>query len=215
MVRQQSNFDVARERLVTTLVECEGFTREAAEQFADDMHTVALGEEGWLAACIRLFEATEPKGTQVTEYDSTPDTIEHINTVVEYIEKVRVDLYRRATQHDRTKLEEPEKSVFDRATPHLSKTEYGSAEYEGHKKSMGKALQHHYEHNDHHPEHFENGIHGMGLVQLIEMLADWKAAGERHKDGGDLRRSIELNQERFGYSDELKGILLNTIEVFE
>lgn len=57
----------------------------------------------------------------------------------------------------------------------------------------------------------EHGIHGMTLLDLVEMFCDWKAATLRHKDG-DIRRSIELNQKRFGYSDDLKRILLNTVE---
>ena len=40
-------------------------------------------------------------------------------------------------------------------------------------------------------------------------LDDWKAAGERHADGS-LAKSIELNQKRFGYTDELRAILTNT-----
>jgi hypothetical protein len=57
-------------------------------------------------------------------------------------------------------------------------------------------------------------IEGMGLHQLIEMLCDWKAATLRHNDGC-IRRSIEHNQGRFGYSDELKQILLNTLPLLE
>lgn len=53
-------------------------------------------------------------------------------------------------------------------------------------------------------------ISEMSLLDLIEMLCDWKAAAER-VSGGDLLRSIEQNQERFGYSDELKSILLATV----
>lgn len=55
------------------------------------------------------------------------------------------------------------------------------------------------------------GINGMCLIDLIEMLCDWKAATMRHKDG-DLSRSIEINQKRFGYTDELKTILHNTAQ---
>ena len=51
----------------------------------------------------------------------------------------------------------------------------------------------------------------MNLIDVIEMLCDWKAATMRHADG-DIKKSIEINQKRFGYSDELKAILLNTIE---
>lgn len=60
----------------------------------------------------------------------------------------------------------------------------------------------------------ELGINGMSLLDLVEMLCDWKAATMRHNDG-DIRRSIEINQKRFGYSDELKAIMLNTLGVIE
>lgn len=55
---------------------------------------------------------------------------------------------------------------------------------------------------------------GMTLVDLIEMLADWKAATERHEDG-DLARSLVIQQERFGISDQLARILENTAVHFE
>jgi hypothetical protein len=55
-------------------------------------------------------------------------------------------------------------------------------------------------------------IRSMSILDLIEMVCDWKAAGERHEDGGDLHRSIEVMQERFGYGDELKSILHKTAD---
>lgn len=54
------------------------------------------------------------------------------------------------------------------------------------------------------------GVEGMTLIDLIEMLCDWKAASERHKDG-DIMRSIEINAKRFSISDQLKTILQNTV----
>jgi Family of unknown function (DUF5662) len=53
----------------------------------------------------------------------------------------------------------------------------------------------------------------MTLVDLIEMLADWKAATER-RDDGDLAKSLEIQQERFGLSDQVVAILRNTAERF-
>lgn len=41
------------------------------------------------------------------------------------------------------------------------------------------------------------------------MLADWKAATLRHDDG-DLKRSIDINAERFGYGEEIHTLLLTT-----
>lgn len=55
------------------------------------------------------------------------------------------------------------------------------------------------------------GLEGMTLIDLIEMLCDWKGASERHSTG-DIRKSIEINQERFHYSDSMKTILLNTAD---
>jgi hypothetical protein len=58
-------------------------------------------------------------------------------------------------------------------------------------------------------EHRASGIHGMDLLDIIEMLCDWKAATLRH-DNGDLSESITINRERFGYGDEIERLLRNT-----
>ena len=50
----------------------------------------------------------------------------------------------------------------------------------------------------------------MNLLDIIEMLCDWKAATKRHNNG-NIIKSIEQNQKRFRYSNELKQIFLNTI----
>ena len=50
----------------------------------------------------------------------------------------------------------------------------------------------------------------MTLVDLLEMLCDWKAASLRHAHG-DIQTSITINQDRYGYSEELATILRNTI----
>jgi hypothetical protein len=50
----------------------------------------------------------------------------------------------------------------------------------------------------------------MTLVDVMEMLVDWKAASERHDDG-DIERSLEINEDRFGLSPQLVAILYNTI----
>lgn len=146
--------------------------------------------------------------------DSTKDTLKHINEVKSLIKRVRDELENRAWNHDNSKLEEPEKSIFDMYTPKLKTTTYGSDEYQQYLKEMQVALDHHYACNPHHPEFHNNGIEDMSLIDLIEMLCDWMAATKRHDDG-DIRSSIELNQKRFGYSDELKQILYNTLPLIE
>src|SRR3954462_12534436 len=97
-------------------------------------------------------------------YDSRIDTYAHIATVREYLLKVAHLLTMRGHDHDLSKLEEPEKSVFDAVTPKLRKLSYNSSEYKAFLAEMGEALTHHYQVNDHHPEHFEHGIKGMDLL---------------------------------------------------
>lgn len=64
-------------------------------------------------------------------------------------------------------------------------------------------------------EEYRRGrLNGMTLVDLIEMLADWKAATERHDDGS-LTKSLTIQKERFGISDQLLQILENTARWFE
>jgi hypothetical protein len=144
-------------------------------------------------------------------YDSRPDTYKHIGQVQGFLDEIIGDLQYRAAMHDRSKLQEPELSVFNEYTPKLRDSTYGSEEYKSFLEGMGEGLRHHYEVNDHHPEHFDGGIADMSLPQLTEMLCDWKAATLRHADG-DLGRSIEQNAERFGYGDEIKRLLRNTAE---
>lgn len=146
-------------------------------------------------------------------YDSRVDTYAHIAVVRGYLLEIATDLIYRGHDHDLSKLEEPEKSTFDEFTPKLEGSSYGSDEYKGFLAGMSDALQHHYSVNRHHPEHFPKGVGDMTLVDVMEMLADWKAATLRHADG-DLKRSIDLNAERFGYGDEVWLLLLNTARAY-
>lgn len=146
-------------------------------------------------------------------YDSRVETEAHADRVADLMKPLIVELSTRAVLHDFSKTQPPELEVFDEFTPKLKHSTYGSDEYKGFLEAMGEGLKHHYAHNRHHPEHFENGIAGMTLVDLIEMLADWKAATERHADG-DLARSLVIQKERFGISDQLAQILDNTAREF-
>jgi hypothetical protein len=113
-------------------------------------------------------------------YDSRPATLFHSQRVGELVIAVVKELLDRSTCHDRSKTESPEVEVFDEFRPKLKTSTYGSDEYKGFLEAMGNGPRHHYANNPHHPEHFENGVNDMTLVDLIEMLADCKAATERH-----------------------------------
>lgn len=155
------------------------------------------------------------KGLKMEQkYDSRPETYKHIGEVRKRMNACIKDLIRRAEVHDASKIESPEVEVFDQYTPMLAGITYGSQEYKECLDKMRPAIDHHQKNNSHHPEFYTNGIQGMSLLDLLEMVCDWKAATLRHNDG-DIRRSIEINQKRFGYSDELKQILLNTLPLVE
>jgi len=168
-------------------------------------------------------------------------TMRHIETVRNYLNLIIKRLLIRQEEHDQSKMQEPEISTFEKYTPKLRGVTYGSEEYRKYMKEMKPAIDHHNAVNRHHPEHFtkfncngchkdfinmpdtcdicgysqfqkESDISQMNLIDLIEMICDWKAATLRHADG-DIEKSIETNQKRFGYSDELKKIFQNTARI--
>jgi hypothetical protein len=144
-------------------------------------------------------------------YDSRKDTLQHIERVNELLLMAAKRLLIRGKKHDASKLESPEKELFDEYTPKLKNSTYGSDEYNEHLKGLKTALDHHYAENSHHPEHHKNGINDFDLFDLVEMFFDWKAATERHADG-DIRKSIEINKDRFGISEQICQIFRNTVD---
>lgn len=163
-----------------------------------------------------MTSTLEPPGGQESPepYDSRADTLAHIEVVRSFLRCFARELLRRADVHDASKLEDPEKAGFDEFTPKLRAMTYGSAEYTQALADLGAVLTHHYEHNSHHPEHYANGFSGMNLPDVVEMFCDWAAAVQRHDDG-NLRRSIAMNAERFGYDEQVEVMLVNTLGAFE
>jgi hypothetical protein len=168
------------------------------------------------ADTCRRTSVTSSNPDNPTGYDSRPDTLKHSLRVGTLITQLIGQLLGRVTTHDLSKTEPPEVDYFDRLSPRLAGMRYTvggqlNPEYQASLAELAPALEHHYAHNRHHPEFHESGIDGMTLVDLVEMLADWKASTERTLDG-DLRASIITNTIRFGLSDQLASILLNTAE---
>lgn len=120
----------------------------------------------------------------------------------------------RAMTHDNTKFEEPERAVFAKNTKELTNLTYGSSEYKLCLRKMKPALDHHYFVNRHHPEHHTevDPIQGMNIVDIVEMICDWNAASQRHTNG-DIYKSIDINEKRFGVNPQLAQILRNTVEL--
>lgn len=140
------------------------------------------------------------------------ETWTHIHNVQRLLLHMSSLLSERCLTHDQSKLSPPEVSVFTEYTKRLKDITYGSDEYKQCLREMQPALDNHYACNRHHPEHFENGIDGMTLIDLLEMICDWYAATARHADG-DIMRSLEHNEERFKISPQLMSILMNTVSI--
>lgn len=129
----------------------------------------------------------------------------HIGKVRANIQHFTDELEHRGQIHDHSKLLPPEREIFQKVTPLLHSLEFGSQEYQDALASMGMALDHHYQVNSHHAEHFSNGIDGMDLTDLTEMVCDWVAAA----DGKPI--NWEYVVERFHISPQLESILRNTV----
>lgn len=136
-------------------------------------------------------------------------TLRHMETVRNYLTQCITELLNRQILHDQSKLETPEVEAYDQITQALRGSTYGSEAYRETLKQFEPAIRHHYQHNPHHPEYWPDGIRDMSLLDLVEMLCDWKAASLRH-DTGDILESIRINQQRFGMSDDLCAVLRNT-----
>lgn len=142
------------------------------------------------------------------------ETLSHINRVRHHMNTVIHKLINRGEEHDQTKLSHPEVSLFTEFTPKLAGSTYDSPEYKEFLAALKPALDHHYAKNRHHPEHFKNGVEDMTLIDIIEMFCDWKAATERHNDG-NLKKSLEINANRFNMCPQLVKIFENSIDIFD
>ena len=142
------------------------------------------------------------------------ETQKHIELVRKFIRLFTDKLTTRGVDHDKLKLKSPEVDIFTEFTPKLAETTYGSDEYKEFLEQMKPALEHHYANYRHHPEHFVDGVNDMNLIDLVEMICDWKASTLRHNNG-NLLKSIEINAQRFGMSEQLTQILVNTAKLFD
>jgi hypothetical protein len=142
-------------------------------------------------------------------YDCTQDVLKHRYLVKQSLEWISVNLRLRAVKHDLSKLDDPiEKAMYDEWTPQLRVNKFGSDQYKIALDSMGEGISRHYQNNRHHPEHFPDGIDGMSLIDLVEMLCDWVAVCRQN--GSEL--DLDHAQKRFGMSDQTRRLLQNTWE---
>ncbi len=136
----------------------------------------------------------------------------HIGRVGDNMTCISQNIMQRGIVHDKSKLEDFELPYHKELIEEFGKHPFGSVGYDETKKKLGPAINHHFKHNRHHPEHFVDGIEGMNLLDLIEMLCDWKAATQNHPTvPGNMHRSMELGIKRYNISPQLARILYNTV----
>jgi hypothetical protein len=147
--------------------------------------------------------------------DITESIKKHIANVSIYASRLARMIEKRGKEHDISKLGTEEFDKWVQFTPELKKFTYGTKEYQDVLDTMKELTAIHHANNRHHVQHFkEQGIKGMNLVDLTEMICDWKAASER-SNGGNIRESLEKCQKQFNYSDDVKQLLLNTVILLE
>ena len=146
-------------------------------------------------------------------------TYAHVFRVSQLMTGLTEELLRRARLHDQSKFSPEERPFYQQANFEVLKgIPYGSDEYRQQwdliKTQLKPGSDHHTTTNSHHPEAHAEGILGMHLVDLLEMVCDWMAAGERSEQV-DHRAGFAVNKERYNIADPLFQVLLNTLDLFE
>lgn len=124
--------------------------------------------------------------------------------------KFSLSLIWRGVIHDSSKFSIFEIKGYSKNLPKLKGTTYGSDEYKVLLEELKPVIQHHYQHNRHHPEFFKNGVEDMTLKDVVEMYIDWKVSCRKHADG-NIEKSLDVNKVRFKISDQLVQIMRNSI----
>lgn len=125
----------------------------------------------------------------------------------------------RVQDHDASKLKAEEWDTFHTATVALAAAPLGTPEYQQVLEEFNKALDKHYVRNEHHPEHFPNGIKDMfadGQVTsfLIEMCVDIYASSRVPCDDViTWDTQIKALIQRFDISPEETAVIDNLMQI--
>lgn len=139
-------------------------------------------------------------------------TLRHMKRVQDLLGMAAINLMQRGQKHDLSKLEPIELGALERLMEHQKEhgqAAYGTPEYEQQRALLGPMLDHHYANNTHHPEHYDDGVNGMDLFDVVEMFLDWKAASER---GGEDAMNLTYAAERYGIDAQMLNVFRNTAE---
>lgn len=141
--------------------------------------------------------------------ETVREVIKHRQSVNKKLNFLSKEISKRGEEHDLSKLQYPEINWLIQMDKE-PKYEYGTKEYFQKMKKWNKFFVHHYTNNRHHPDHFQEGVYGMTLVDLCEYISDIISYyDEMHV--GDAIKTIEKQKERFKLDEQLSQILKNTL----
>jgi hypothetical protein len=144
------------------------------------------------------------------ELDFLCDAILHVSEVRENIASVNAELVRRGIAHDRTKFQALEFDAFVSTRDAFKKANYGTPEYQACVDAVKPAVDHHHGNNRHHTSYHENGVNDMSLIDIVEMICDWKAASRRSPDKKFID-TLDYAFDKYGIDSQLQGIIRNTL----
>lgn len=145
------------------------------------------------------------------EFDFLCDTILHVGEVAENLEVCASNLRQRGFAHDRTKFKALEFDAFVSTREKFKKANFGTPEYQACIDIIKPAVDSHYANNSHHTGYYQNGIKDMSLLDILEMVCDWKAANRRSPDL-DFDESINRCVKKYNISPELEKIIRTTLQ---
>ena len=139
---------------------------------------------------------------------------DHIEGVKNYLKVISILLDSRGLMHDSTKKSDEEYNYYKMANS-VNRNDFKTyEEYLDYvKPTLNKGLKHHYENNRHHPEYHKNGVDDMNLIDILEMVADWKISIEQN--GKNVEEEIQYNFKKYNISEQLQKIILNTYKYID
>jgi len=148
------------------------------------------------------------------EFDYLCDVILHVSEISENLETIASELRKRGMSHDRTKFQQLEFDTFVSTREEFKQTSYGTPEYKAVCAKAQPAMDHHYSNNRHHTAYHENAVNDMNLIDIIELVCDWRAANRRNADQCTMLESVKrgLSNEKYQISEQLAKIIINTFK---
>lgn len=145
--------------------------------------------------------------------EHTRALLEHKELVAHYLNRITHELALRGIHHDDSKFSDEEYEAYSKLAKECAEVPFGSSEHKSIVRKYRPAVEHHFAANPHHPDYHEAGVAGMTLVDLVEMLCDWKAASQR-PGGTPLKESLPGSIKHFKIEPQLASVLENTIHSY-